>query len=60
MTRHFSRLNKEQQAAFNHDMKILTGMLYTIVTKPLSPFFPNLIKNKIDKNKVEDNDKSKF
>lgn len=39
MPRHFSRMSKEQTAAFNHDMKVLTGMLYSIVT--LKAFFPS-------------------
>ena len=39
MPRHFSRMTREEQAAFNHDMKVLTGMLYSIVT--LKAFFPS-------------------
>ena len=39
MTRHFSRMTRNEQAAFNHDMKVLTGMLYSIVT--LRAFFPS-------------------
>lgn len=44
MPRHFSRLTKEQQATFNHDVKVLTGMLYTIATAPLKPFIPAFYK----------------
>ncbi|NBP55672.1 hypothetical protein EBU71_03885 [bacterium] len=41
---------------FDKDMKILTGMLYTIV-KPLRPFFPYRPKNQKIKNEVLNNDK---
>ena len=39
MPRYFSRMTKEETAAFNHDVKVLTGMLYSIVT--LKVFFPS-------------------
>ena len=42
--RHFSRMNKEETAAFNHDMKVLTGMLYSIVKAPIKPFIPAFYK----------------
>lgn len=52
--RHFGRMysNKGQHRhdqlsdwdQFDKDIKVLTGMLYTIV-KPLSPFFPSRRKN---------------
>jgi hypothetical protein len=42
--RHFSQLSKEDWKTFNHDMKVLTGMLYTISTWPLKPFIPSLRK----------------
>jgi hypothetical protein len=32
-------MTKEETATFNHDMKVLTGMLYSIVT--LKVFFPS-------------------
>jgi hypothetical protein len=32
-------MTREEQAAFNYDMKVLTGMLYSIVT--LKVFFPS-------------------
>jgi len=38
--RHFSKLNKEQQAVFDHDIKMMTGMLYSIAKWPLKPFTP--------------------
>ena len=41
---HFSKLSKEEWQTFNHDMKVLTGMLYTISTWPLKPFIPSLRK----------------
>lgn len=42
--RHFSRMSKEETAAFNHDMKVLTGMLYSIATAPIKPFIPAFYK----------------
>ena len=42
--RHFSRMTKEETAVFNKDMKILTGMLYSIVKAPIKPFLPAFYK----------------
>ncbi len=42
--RHFSEMSKEDWAIFNHDMKVLTGMLYTIAKLPLKPFLPAFYK----------------
>jgi len=39
MPRHFSRMTKNESISFNHDMKVLTGMLYSIIT--LRCFFPS-------------------
>ena len=44
MSRRFSQLNKKEQEAFNHDMDILTGMLYSIVKAPIKPFLPAFYK----------------
>ena len=38
MPRHFSNMTPSEVKAFNKDMKVLTGMLYSIVT--LKAFFP--------------------
>jgi hypothetical protein len=39
MTRsHFANMKPSEAKAFNHDVKVLTGMLYSIVT--LKVFFP--------------------
>ena len=40
----FSQLSKEEWQTFDRDMKVLTGMLYTISTWPLRPFIPALRK----------------
>jgi hypothetical protein len=42
--RHFSEMSKEDWAVFNKDMKVLTGMLYTIAKMPLKPFIPAFYK----------------
>jgi len=42
--RHFSRLTKEQQETFNHDVETVTGMLYTVAKWPLKPFIPAFYK----------------
>lgn len=39
MPRHFSHMSKNEWKTFNHDMKVLTGMLYSVVT--LKAFFPS-------------------
>lgn len=44
MPRHFSHLTPEQQRAFNRDMKVLTGMLYSVVKAPWKPFLPAFYK----------------
>ena len=41
---HFSKLSKEEWQTLNHDMKVLTGMLYTIAKMPLKPFIPAFYK----------------
>lgn len=42
--RHFSEMSKEDWKAFNKDMKVLTGMLYTIAKWPIKPFLPAFYK----------------
>lgn len=42
--RRFSQLTKQEQAAFDHDIKVLTGMLYSIAKMPLKPFIPAFYK----------------
>ena len=42
--RHFDKLSKSDWIAFNNDVKVITGMLYTIGTWPLKPFIPALRK----------------
>ena len=45
MTRgHFSQMKPKDWDGFNKDMKILTGMLYTIVKAPVKPFLPAFYK----------------
>lgn len=45
MTRgHFSQMKPKDWIEFNKDVKVLTGMLYTISTWPLRPFVPALRK----------------
>ncbi len=39
MPRRFSNMSDQEWNTFNHDMKVLTGMLYSIVT--LKVFFPS-------------------
>ena len=41
---HFSKLSKQEWQTFNRDVKVLTGMLYTISTWPLKPFIPAFYK----------------
>jgi hypothetical protein len=42
--RHFDKLSKDQWGTFDHDLKIVTGMLYTIAKLPLKPFTPAFYK----------------
>ncbi len=42
--RHFSEMSKEDWAVFNKDMKVLTGMLYSIAKWPIKPFLPAFYK----------------
>ena len=42
--RHFSRLTNKEQETFNHDVQVLTGMLYTIAKWPIKPFLPAFYK----------------
>ena len=42
--RHFSDMSKQDWEAFNKDMKVLTGMLYTIAKAPIKPFLPAFYK----------------
>lgn len=41
---HFSKLSGKDQDAFDHDMKVLTGMLYSIARAPWKPFLPAFYK----------------
>lgn len=41
---HFNEMTPEDWAAFNKDIKILTGMLYTIAKMPIKPFLPAFYK----------------
>jgi len=49
--RYFSKLTKQQTAAFNHDMKVLTGMLYSIAKAPIKPFLPAFYKTEAEYKK---------
>jgi hypothetical protein len=42
--RHFANLTPNQSKQFNKDMKVITGMLYSIATLPLKPFIPAFYK----------------
>lgn len=42
--RHFDKLSKQEWNTFNHDIKVLTGMLYTIAKAPIKPFIPAFYK----------------
>lgn len=42
--RHFDKLSKEEWTTFNRDVKIITGMLYTIMKAPIKPFLPAFYK----------------
>lgn len=42
--RHFNKLSNNEWTAFDKDVKVITGMLYTIGTFPLRPFIPSLRK----------------
>lgn len=44
MSPYFDKLSKEEWDAFDKDVKVITGMLYTISTYPLRPFIPALRK----------------
>ena len=37
-------MSKEETESFNHDMKVLTGMLYSIAKAPIKPFLPAFYK----------------
>ncbi|MGA1590512.1 MAG: hypothetical protein ACO36B_06905 [Methylophilaceae bacterium] len=37
-------MSKQDWEAFNKDMKVLTGMLYTIAKWPIKPFLPAFYK----------------
>jgi hypothetical protein len=41
---HFHELSPEDWREFNKDIKIVTGMLYTIAKWPLKPFIPAFYK----------------
>lgn len=40
----FHEMSPEEWAEFNKDIKIVTGMLYTIAKWPLKPFIPAFYK----------------
>ena len=42
--RYFSKLSPKDAQEFNHDMEVLTGMLYSIVKAPWKPFLPAFYK----------------
>lgn len=41
---HFHELSPEEWREFNKDIKIFTGMLYTIAKAPIKPFLPAFYK----------------
>lgn len=49
--RYFSKLNAKDQEVFNKDVKVLTGMLYSIARAPWKPFLPAFYKTEAEYKK---------